>query len=297
MTPLRIGYFGDGPWSHLAFDMIIENLDIEIAFVCARFDSPDPELKSRAQRCGIEFLTHPKVNSSDFINLATTFKCDLFVSMSFNQIFRKPLFDLPRLTTINCHAGKLPFYRGRNVLNWALINDEKEIGVTVHFVDEGIDTGDIVIQRTFDLSDEDDYASVLKRAVKLCAECLYDAIIQINSGTFTRTPQCTIDEFGSYCARRSIGDERIDWSKNSRQIFNFVRALCAPGPQATSAIDGIDIKINKISYREDASLSPAEPGTIIEADCDSISVKSVDGFIELIEWHSDATPQVADRLI
>jgi methionyl-tRNA formyltransferase len=65
--------------------------------------------------------------------------------MSFNQIFKSEIINLPRLKTINCHAGKLPFYRSRNILNWVLINDEKEFGITVHYVDEGIDTGDIIL--------------------------------------------------------------------------------------------------------------------------------------------------------
>ena len=64
--------------------------------------------------------------------------------MSFNQILKKKIINLPHLKTINCHAGKLPFYRGRNVLNRVLINDENEFGITIHYIDEGIDTGDIV---------------------------------------------------------------------------------------------------------------------------------------------------------
>ena len=73
--------------------------------------------------------------------------------MSFNQIFRKDIINLTPIGIINCHAGKLPFYRGRNILNWVLINDEKEFGITVHFVDEGIDTGDIILQKTFPITD------------------------------------------------------------------------------------------------------------------------------------------------
>ena len=68
---------------------------------------------------------------------------------------------MPALGTINCHAGKLPFYRGRNVLNWAIINGESEFGITVHFIDDGIDTGDIIKQKTYPISLNDDYKSIL----------------------------------------------------------------------------------------------------------------------------------------
>ena len=97
--------------------------------------------------------------------------------MSFNQIFKKEIINLPLLKTINCHAGKLPFYRGRNILNWVLINDEKEFGVTVHYMDEGIDTGDIIMQDSFSISGLDDYSTLLLRSYEACAAC----IVQINS--------------------------------------------------------------------------------------------------------------------
>jgi methionyl-tRNA formyltransferase len=96
--------------------------------------------------------------------------------MSFNQIFREEIMNMPPLKTINCHAGQLPFYRGRNILNWALINDEKCFGITVHYVDSGIDTGDIILQRTYPINDADNYKSLLEVAYTECANILYDAI-------------------------------------------------------------------------------------------------------------------------
>ena len=77
--------------------------------------------------------------------------------MSFDQIFKEEIINIPPLKIINCHAGKLPFYRGRNILNWALINDEKEFGITVHYVDFGIDTGDSILQKNYEITDDDDY--------------------------------------------------------------------------------------------------------------------------------------------
>ena len=74
---------------------------------------------------------------------------------------------MPKYGAINCHAGKLPDYRGRNILNWALINDEKEFGITVHFIDEGIDTGDIILQESFEIKDSDNYKSLLDLAINV----------------------------------------------------------------------------------------------------------------------------------
>ena len=89
--------------------------------------------------------------------------------MSFNQIFDKELINIPPLGTINCHASKLPFYIGRINLNWILINDEKEFGITLHY----LDTGDIILQKTYSISDHDNYKTLLGLSFKECPVVLY----------------------------------------------------------------------------------------------------------------------------
>ena len=149
---LKVGYFADGPWSHLAFQKLMRDKDVEMVFICVRYDTLDNTLQEYCDEYHIDYLKYQNVNSTDFIERVSEYNCDLFVSMSFNQIFKSKLINLPKYKTINCHAGKLPFYRGRNVLNWVLINDEKDFGITVHYIDEGIDTGDIILQRTYPIT-------------------------------------------------------------------------------------------------------------------------------------------------
>ena len=172
MNKLKIGYFADGPWAHRAFEKISDDQRFKIQFICVRNDSGDKVLEQYAADNSIPLLRHPKVSSSIFLDSIARYNCDIFVSMSFNQILKKNFIDFPPLKTINCHAGKLPFYRGRNILNWVLINDEKEFGITVHYVDEGIDTGDIILQRTYPISDEDTYDTLLKISYSECANTL-----------------------------------------------------------------------------------------------------------------------------
>ena len=198
------------------------------------------------------FLTNENVNSDYFLNKISKFNCDLFVSMSFNQIFKKRILNLPEKGVINCHAGKLPFYRGRNVLNWVLINDEKEFGVTTHFVDEGIDTGDIILQKVQKITDQDNYASLLHKAYKICSDLLYKSIKLIKNNDYKLISQKSIHPVGLYCIKRGIGDEVLNWNSTSRQVFNFVRAISDPGPIARSSINGNEIKIKKVELIKDA---------------------------------------------
>ena len=131
---LNIGYFADGPWSHKAFNKLIDDNEISISFVCVRFDTQDSTLKQYCKKYKIDYLKDKNINSTEFIDKISKYHCNLFISMSFNQIFKNEIINLTNYKIINCHAGKLPFYRGRNILNWALINDESEFGITVHYV-------------------------------------------------------------------------------------------------------------------------------------------------------------------
>ena len=210
---IKIGYFADGPWSHLAFENIIKDSSIEIAFIVPRSDSNDSTLKEYSNRHGIDYLFPVKINSDEFIKRAEEYDCDLFVSMSFNQIFRKKIINTPKIGVINCHAGKLPAYRGRNVLNWVLINDESEFGITVHFIDEGIDTGDIILQKTFPITDADSYKTLLDISYTECASLLYESIKKIQFGNVNVIKQD--ENKGFYCGRRTAGDEIINWNQNS----------------------------------------------------------------------------------
>jgi methionyl-tRNA formyltransferase len=296
MKKLKIGYFADGPWSHKALQQLLLDQTLQIAFICARNDSPDPILRDRATENALDFITHPKINSDEFLGWMIKYDCDLFVSMSFNQIFGATLMNLPDLKTINCHSGKLPFYRGRNILNWALINDEKEFGITVHYMDEGIDTGDIILQRCYPITDEDDYSTLLEAAYEGCATNLYEAIKVVQKRDVKVLLQKDIDQLGFYCAARKEGDERLDWDQKSRDVFNFVRAICHPGPEARTFLEEMEIRIKKIQYLPNARTFKGIVGSVIGVDSNSFSVKTSDSFVKVTDWSGYPKPRIGDRL-
>ena len=221
---MRIGYFADGPWSHLALEKILSNSIFSLAFICARFDNPDSVLRGRAKEKNIPFLVHQNINSDEFISKVKNYSCDILVSMSFNQIFRSEILSITPMGIINCHAGKLPFYRGRNILNWALINDEKEFAVTVHYVDEGVDTGDIILQASYTISDFDDYSTLLSRSHKHCADVLYEALTKIASGNSDRICQKDIHPVGFIVLRDRL--EMKNW--NGIKTPEIYLILCVP---------------------------------------------------------------------
>ena len=294
MKKLKIGYFADGPWSHQAFERIIQDKSIEVKFIVPRSDTTDNTLKDFADQYNIDYLCPVQINSPEFLEQAKIYQCDLFVSMSFNQIFRNEIMNLPPLGTINCHAGKLPFYRGRNILNWALINDEKEFGITVHFIDEGIDTGDIILQRTYPISDEDTYETLLNLAYVECATILYDAIKLFQTDEVQALKQESIHPVGLYCGRRCMGDEIINWQQSSRDLYNFIRSICSPGPRATTSLNGVSVTINRSIFIKNAPIYKGKPGQILAKTDQGYLVKTLDSFIEILEINSEKKIKVGE---
>lgn len=293
---LKIGYFADGPWAHQSLIKLLNNPRIKIVFICARFNRPDEILRGIAHENSIDFLVIPDINAPEFYENIKGYACDLLVSMSFNQIFKSRILELPIQGVLNCHAGMLPFYRGRNILNWALINDEKFYGITVHYVDEGIDTGDIIYQKSLPISESDNYSTLLNTAYYECAEALSEAIKMILTGTVKRIRQMDIDPVGQYCTARKKGDENINWNQKSRNLFNFIRALCDPGPMARTFNLESEIKINKAEMVVGARPYIGIPGSVVGIDGDFFYVKTLDTCLRITEWISDKKVRIGDRL-
>jgi len=292
----KVALFADGPWSHNVLKKILSEDLIEVSFVCGRYKTRDIILQELCSKHNLKFFRTKNINSREFLEKIRNFNCELFISMSFDQIFSEEIIEMPKYKIINCHAGKLPFYRGRNILNWALINDEKEFGITVHYVDKEIDTGDIILQETFKIDDSDTYATLLKVAYVECANILFDAVrLFLRLSKIPRISQKTIHPLGFTCPKRKIGDELINWSSSSREIFNFVRALTHPGPLATTFIEGNQVKIIAVKLIEKSPTYIGIPGAILNNSIEGVDVKTGDSFIRIVDFNSVLDLKVGHR--
>ena len=299
---MKIVYFADGEWAHEAFDRILDDQDFSIVKVVLRYDSSDRVLREKAEKEGIEVEAPQNVNSEQFVEEIRSSGADLGVSMSYNQILKKNLINVFPKGIINCHAGKLPNYRGRNVLNWALISGEKEIGVTCHYVDEDIDTGDIILQETFAVTADDDYGTVLEKSIDLCPKVLLESLHLIEEGKANPKPQA---ETGTYFIKRKEGDEFIDWDWPSERIYNFVRGITDPGPNARTWIRIDDqyylLFIKEVNVLDKASAYISITGGVMgRSKVGNPLVKTGDTFVELVDYRIDHEEKnalaIGDRL-
>ena len=275
---MNILFLGDGQWARISLKNMINMKDINVVGIVLRYNKPDRELEAIGKGNNIPIYMEKDINNHEVIDKFANFNIDLGVSMSFDQIIKVKLRNISKHGFINCHAGKLPNYRGRNILNWALINDEKEIGITAHYIDDGIDTGDIISQAIIPIEESDNYATLLNKAIAKCPEVLIDAIYKIKDNRVKTIKQSHIN--GSYFSYRRDGDELIDWNWESRRIYNFIRALVDPSPGAQTYLDEKKIYIwdsEEISYPNYIST----PGEIIARLSDGIIVKTGDSAIKI----------------
>lgn len=256
----RILFFGDGLWATLSLQRLADE-GYELLGVVLRLGPTDPELLEVARSLGVPVHQPKKVNSPAFVRLVSGLAPDLNISVSYDQILRRPIIDIAPFGFINLHAGNLPYYRGRNTVNWAIINGEKEIGLTAHFVDGGIDTGDIVLQRSLPIGWTDTYGDVLRRIEDAMPGLVSETVDSIVSSRVKRRRQAHMP--GTYYAARKEGDEWLDWAGSSRDLYNKIRAITHPGPGARTVLDGRPVVIWSACYESNWPTYKATPGEVV----------------------------------
>jgi len=276
--------FGDGPWAATSL-VALSEADCDLIGVVTRHKQSDSTLEVAGRRLGLPVLRPANAGDRDFVELVSRMAPDLGLSISYNQILRQPLLDCARLGFVNFHAGKLPYYRGRNIISWAIINGEREIGLTAHFVDEGIDTGDILLQRTFPISWTDTYGDVLGRIVENFPAFVVDALRILGEEETPREPQSQMQ--GTYFSGREDGDEWLDWSDTSLNLYNKIRAITRPAPGARTLLGDAAVVVWSAQYDPSWPKYIATPGQVVGRNRDGVVVKTGDSTLILREVQVD----------
>ena len=239
--------------------------------------SPTP-VKEIATQHDIPVYQPARIKSPEAIEQIKLWQPELIVVVSYGQIIPRQILEYPALGCINVHASLLPRYRGAAPIQRALMAGEKISGITTMFMDEGLDTGDIILQLEVPVKDEYDHGQLEVILAEIGALLLAETIDQLESGNAPRIPQQ--EELASYAGRITREDEKIDWSQSAEMIHNQIRAL-SPNPGAWTTIDNNKTKIYKsrvISNDESGVISQ-----IVEVGNDEFSVQSGKGILEILE--------------
>lgn len=183
-------------------------------------------LEELASKNGIDLIRAEDVNSPAIKEILEKVKPDIIVSAHLRKILHKSIFSLAGKATINIHPSLLPKYRGLSPQHQALLHGDNESGVTVHYIDEDVDTGEIILQEKFDVADEDYIINVQIKMLAIYKRIVADAVSLIESGSVAPIQQQPDDV--SYFGPLKKADRQIDLSKSTKEIYNLIRAVSMP---------------------------------------------------------------------
>lgn len=270
---------------------------VEISDVVAVVTQPDrpkgrgqkllpPPVKVFAQEHGIAVYQPVRVKAPDFVDVLRGLAPDLIVVVAFGQILSKAILSLPPLGCINVHASLLPRYRGAAPMQWAIVRGEKETGVTTMFMDEGLDTGDMLMRETLPITQAMTAAELHDAMMKLGADVLERTIFSLSEGTLKRTPQD--DALSTYAPLLDKEVGRIDWKKSAQEIHDLVRGLNS-WPGAYTMLEGQKFKI----WRTRLAEGTAEPGEIVSVTKQGLLVGTGEEMLEILELQAPSKKKMA----
>lgn len=261
---MRVVSFGFQTWGRKTLQALIDS-DHEVALAVTHPASAQAykaiwsdSVEDLARERGIPVHLTERVDAAT-IDLVKRAEPDVIVVNSWYTRMPAELYDLPPHGTLNLHDSLLPKFTGFSPVLWALISGASEIGLTVHRMDEGLDTGDILIQRALPIGPTDTGTELVARAIDLIPDVVREALHALESGTAQWRPQNKAER--TYFHKRAERDSRIDWTWPAEDIERFVRALSAPYPRAFTHYRGERIEVLEAHVSE--ACYGGTPGRVI----------------------------------
>lgn len=255
----------------------------EIAGVVTRTDKPAgrgrilaaPPVKRVARDLGIAVYQPRRVRAPEFIELLRKIEPEAIVVAAYGQLLPRELLTLPKFGCINIHASLLPAYRGAAPINWAIIRNERETGNTIMLMDEGMDTGAILMQESIPIGPEDTAGALTEKLSSLGAKLITRALPLIAAGKLVPLAQDASKATMAPLLKK--GDGLVDWKLPAAEIHNRVRGL-SPWPGAYCFLDGKMVKIIMTEVIDGAG----EPGTLYEKDKNTLGAGTGSGILRIL---------------
>lgn len=292
---MRLIFFGTPEFAVPALNALI-NSGHEILAVVSQPDMRSgrgrhlalPPVKREAQGSGLSILQPKTVREADFLEELKKLNPEAIVTAAYGQLLPSDIIHLPKLGCLNIHASLLPKYRGAAPINWAIINGEKKTGITMMLMDEGMDTGPILLQREEAIRDEDTAATLSERLSLLGAEALIKTLDMLEKGFVKPIPQSG-DASSAPLLKKENG--LINWLLPADKLSNFIRGV-NPWPGAYTFLDGKRIKILKAVSAEGSGYA----GVIFSVKKDELLVGTGKGLLSLLWVQPEGKPVMDIRL-
>jgi UDP-4-amino-4-deoxy-L-arabinose formyltransferase/UDP-glucuronic acid dehydrogenase (UDP-4-keto-hexauronic acid decarboxylating) len=266
---------------HEGLSFLLDESGDQVVAVFTHEDAPGeevwwPSVAGLARERGVPVFTPEDINAPEWVERIAAMEPDLIVSFWYRYLVKRPVLEIPRLGALNLHGSLLPKYRGRAPVNWVLVNGEQETGVTLHYMTERADAGDIVAQAVVPIGDDDTALDLYRALAAAEREVLRQAWPLLRAGTAPRLAQDHSQ--ATYVGRRTPEDGRFEWGWPAQRVHNLVRAVTHPYPGAFCEAGGRRLYVWSarpamgVVWRE-----PPAPGTVVAIGEDGIEVATGHG--------------------
>ncbi|HYG02693.1 MAG TPA: methionyl-tRNA formyltransferase [Chryseosolibacter sp.] len=295
MTDLRIIFMGTPEFAVPSLEILVENGFNVVAVITAP-DKPQGRgqklVGSPVKECALKYnlpvLQPTNLKSALFIEELKTFKANLQIVVAFRML-PEVVWSMPSFGTFNLHGSLLPQYRGAAPINWAIMNGEKETGVTTFFLKHEIDTGSIIFQEKETISDDDNVGTVYERLMHKGAKLVLKTVQAIQKGSYPSMPQPHGIDI-KHAPKIFKETCEVNWSQSASAIRNFIRGL-SPYPAAWTLLNGKVYKLFNVSVVD--KTDKEMPGTINSDNKNYIYIKTLDDWISIDELQPEGKKRMA----
>jgi len=290
---MRILFFGGHDLGKITLEYLLEQDKDVLAAVMTETDNEWYHgLEEVTDKYDLKLFEEKNINDNQFVEkVRNELKPDLIISVNFDQIFKNEIINIPEKGCINIHASLLPKYRGRAPLNWAILKGEKETGVTVHYINQGIDTGKIILQEKIEIKKTDYITDILEKVKVKYPEMINKAVDLLKKDEVDPVEQKK--ENGSYYGKRNPADGLIDWSQSAKDIYNLIRAVSHPYPGAFTYLNDEKVFIWRAEVKAE-TVNDEQPGQIIEKAHDTFLVQCGRGQLLITDYEVETEINTGD---
>lgn len=273
---MKIVFMGTPDFAVGALEALVE-AGHEVVAVVTQPDKPKGRgkemqmtpVKACAVKHNIDVFQPVKIKTPEAVEVLRGYEAELFVVAAFGQILSKEILEMPKYGCVNIHASLLPKYRGAAPIQWAILDGEKETGVTIMQMNEGLDTGDMLTKVIVPIEDTDTGESLFDKLAQAGAKLMVETIPQIEAGSLQ--PEVQDDSKSTYAKMIKKEMGHIDWKKDAVVLERLVRGMNS-WPSAYTYLNGKTLKVWEASV--EASNGSAAVGEVVEVTKDSIKVQT-----------------------
>lgn len=281
MKDLKVIFMGTPNFAVPILDMLIKETNVVLVVT-----QPDkevgrkktvlmPPVKEEARKYGIEVF-QPKKIKEEMDKILST-ECDIIITCAYGQILPKEILNYPRLKCVNVHASLLPKYRGGAPIHWCLINGEEKSGVTIMYMDEHMDTGNMISKEECVINDTDNVGTLYEKLSLIGRDLLYKTLPSIIDGTNESIKQD--DDEASVAPNITREMEHLDFSLSGKEIVNKVRGL-NPRPMANMLVNGEEYKVLEARFVKSDNTTTWK---VMNVTKESFAIGCLDGYVEILK--------------